>query len=120
MLICFGTQTPEAFGRLLGLGFFSDNFLVWLNGYNKAIFASQHLWTLSYEFQIHLIIPLLFLLYRSVGPNRFLCFLGALWVAACGARLAFILVGAKHPVIWVTPFLRPDSTFVGLALGLGL
>jgi peptidoglycan/LPS O-acetylase OafA/YrhL len=46
--------------------------------------------------------------------------LGALWVAACGARLAFILVGAKHPVIWVTPFLRPESTFVGLALGIGL
>ena len=99
MLICFGFRLPQAFGRLLGLAFFSDNFLSWLDGYNKAIVASAHLWTLSYEFQIYLIIPLLFLLYRAIGANSFLFLLGALWVAACGARLAFILIGAKHPVV---------------------
>ena len=119
MLICFGPITPSALGRLLGIAFFSDNFLVWLNGYNKEIFATQHLWTLSYEFQIYLIIPLLFLLFRAIGPTRFLYALGVLWIAALGARLAFILVGVRHSVIWVTPFLRPESTFIGLVLGLG-
>jgi peptidoglycan/LPS O-acetylase OafA/YrhL len=80
---------------------------------------SPHLWTLSYEFQIYLVIPLAFLVYQVLGTKKFVWLLAALWVVALGARLAFVLLQIKHPAIWVTPFLRPESTLLGMVIALG-
>jgi peptidoglycan/LPS O-acetylase OafA/YrhL len=99
--------------------FFTDNFLSWW-GYDTQVPFSPHLWTLSYEFQIYLVIPLAFLLYQALGTKRFLLLLGALWFVALGARLAFVLLNVKHPAIWVTPFLRPESTLLGMVIALGV
>jgi peptidoglycan/LPS O-acetylase OafA/YrhL len=118
MLLWSVGDTYTLFGRLAGIWFFSDNFLAWLNGFNP-IFASSHLWTLSFEFQVYAVIPIAFLIYRS-APERFGAFLLAIWVVALGARLAFLLVGAHHPIIWMTPFLHPETILGGMALGAGL
>ena len=119
MLLWSGDGGTVPVGRLLGIAVLSDNILSSIWGYN-TIFASAHLWTLSYEFQIYLVIPLSFLIYKAMGQRGFLWLLVALWIVAVGARLSFILVGAKHPVFWVTPFLRPESTLLGIALAIGL
>jgi peptidoglycan/LPS O-acetylase OafA/YrhL len=119
MLLTFGPLTIMGISRLLGLATFTDNFQIWLWGYSPISY-SGHLWTLSYEFQLYLIIPLAFLLYRALGATRFIYMLGAFWTIACGARLAVIMGGSQHPVIWVTPFLRPESTLVGIMLALGV
>ncbi|MBZ0228987.1 MAG: acyltransferase [Bauldia sp.] len=120
MLVIWGAGRPHAFARLLGLASFNDNFMVWLLGYNTSIPFSAHLWTLSYEFQIYLLIPPAFLLYRAIGFRNFMIVLVCVFAVCFAARGAFILAGAKHPIIWVTPFLRPESTLIGIALSLGL
>jgi len=118
MIVAFGWR-DGFLARLLGIVFFSDNFLIWLSGYDPIAY-SAHLWTLSYEFQIYFLIPLAFVLYRSAGRAQFLVALACLLAVALGARLAFILSGVQHPLIWVTPFLRPESTLLGFALAVGL
>jgi peptidoglycan/LPS O-acetylase OafA/YrhL len=118
MLIWQTPITGETVGRLLGIAFFSDNFLSWTKGYSP-IWATGQLWTLSYEFQIYLVIPIAVLLYKSMGPRAFAWLLLGIWGVCEGARLAFILSG-QGSAIWVTPFLRPESTLIGIALSLGL
>jgi peptidoglycan/LPS O-acetylase OafA/YrhL len=120
MMIYFGKDGPYAIGRLLGLATLTDNFATAIVGYNTAIPFSGHLWTLSYELQIYLLIPPAFLAYKVLGRDRFLLLLAGVWVASFAARGAFILMETKHPVIWVTPFLRPESTLAGIAIALGI
>ena len=35
-------------------------------------------------------------------------------------RYIFVQFSAPHPIIWVTPFLHPETTLLGMALGLGV
>jgi peptidoglycan/LPS O-acetylase OafA/YrhL len=117
MLLVYGAQDwTAAVARLVGLALFADNFLSWVDGYNKAIPFSPHLWTLSFELQVYLLIPAAFMAWKRMGKRKFLLLLGAVLVAAIALRSTFSIVGAKHPVVWVTPFLRPDSVIMGLAL----
>jgi peptidoglycan/LPS O-acetylase OafA/YrhL len=76
------------------------------------------LWTLSFEFQVYAMLPLAFLAYQRFGTRRFVLLLGALSLAGLCLRGLFVLVAAPHPVIWVTPFLRPDSVLLGIIIAL--
>jgi peptidoglycan/LPS O-acetylase OafA/YrhL len=118
VLLMFLTDqfTAPAFGQLFALAFFVDNFLAWVYGYNTAIPLTAHLWTLSFEFQIYLMLPAAFLLFALKGTRTFLISLGIVLCVALGARVAFVLSNVGHPVIWVTPFFRPESVLAGLAL----
>ena len=108
----------DAVGRFLGFAGLFDNLLVWLKGYSDIPFT-QHLWTIAYEFQIYLCMPAAYYAFVKWGRTRFLYALLAVWGVAVLARLAFVLLGTVDP-IWVTPFLRPESTLVGIALSVGL
>ena len=108
----------DAAGRFLGFAGLFDNFLVWVKGYSDLPFT-PHLWTIAYEFQIYLCIPAAYCAYVKWGRTRFLYALLAVWVIAGLARLAFVLLDAAGPV-WVTPFLRPESTLIGIALSVGV
>lgn len=117
MLLIYGTKDwTAALTRFAGLAMFSDNFIAWFAGYNGAIPSSAHLWTLSFEFQVYMAIPAAFLTWKAIGSRAFLILLGSILLFAIALRTVFSVAGAKHPIVWVTPFLRPDSVILGLAL----
>ncbi len=117
MILIFGQGTSIEWSCWLGLAAFVDNFQAWFDGYSQIPF-SIHLWTLSFEYQLYLIFPFVFLAYRSLGAERFGWMLLGVWAIALVARAAFILAGARHPIIWVTPFLRPETTLLGILLAI--
>ena len=118
MFIIFSPENLNSIFRLAGLALLADNFVIWVWGYNLVIPFSAHLWTLSYEFQIYLIIPIAYLVYRRFGASKFLIILCLVWLICLTARAICVAIGVKHPVIWVTPFLRPESTLLGISLGM--
>ena len=113
MLVIYGSMTPMMIGRTLALLSWTDNFAVWVKGYSAVPFTG-HLWTLAYEFQIYLVLPVAFLLSRTT--KRFWLVLIGIWLIAEVARAALLLLGVSYLPIWVTPFLRPESTLLGIAL----
>jgi peptidoglycan/LPS O-acetylase OafA/YrhL len=120
MFIIFSPENSNSIFRLVGLALLADNLVIWVRGYNTVIPFAAHLWTLSYEFQIYLIIPIAYLIYRRCGASKFLIILCLVWLICLIARAICVAIGVKHPVIWVTPFLRPESTLLGIAISLGI
>jgi len=120
MFLIYSRMDAPAVGRLLGVALFSDNLISWFKQYNHIIPFSGHLWTLSFEFQVYLTIPLAFIALKRFGTPRFLQGIAALALFGLLLRLSFSLLKAPHPIIWVTPFLRPDSILLGILLALGV
>lgn len=116
MLILFGPTSPDWPLRLAGTVLFFDNILSWFYGYNGAVIATAHLWTLSFEFQFYILLPLIVFAHTAVGKWRFLAAGLLLCLVSTLARLALYLSDVGHPVVYVTPFLRPESIFAGIAL----
>ena len=116
--VMLATQTfsREAMAQIVGIATFVDNFAVWLRGYKVPIPFTAHLWTLSFEFQIYAVIPLAFLIYKYVGERAFFKLLACVWLACIGARLILLLMGAPYLIVWVTPFLRPESVLAGIVV----
>lgn len=116
MLLWFGSPDQLGWLRLAALALFADNAVIWFKGYNTSIPNTAHLWTLSFEFQIYLIIPFVFLAYRRYGKTTFLAGLVAVFLYGILARMTVYGLGAKHPLVWVTPFFRPENVLAGMAL----
>lgn len=106
----------HALVRFLGLVTFTDNLFTAVEGYAGALRWGAHLWTISFEFQVYLAIPALFLLYSRIGRERFLIALGAILLGAILLRSGAALMSARHPFVWVLPILRPDSIIAGITL----
>jgi len=77
---------------------------------------TSHLWTLSFEFQVYLVLPLFFYACERLGPNRGLVFLGVVWLVCVALRAMHIQ--SPHPTIYFNPILRPDSVLLGMVLAL--
>jgi peptidoglycan/LPS O-acetylase OafA/YrhL len=118
MLVFYGT-TDAGLLRLAGLALFADNAIAWFNGYNVAIPHSAHLWTLSFEFQVYFFIPVAFIALRRMEAKYFVASLAAVFALCWSLRMLFMGLGAPHPIVWVTPFLHPDSVLFGILLSLG-
>jgi len=109
--------------RIRGAFFFYDNVLTSMTAsYNVDINDSSHLWTLSYEEQVYLGTP--FLAWMTIaayrrGRERWVALLFVL-IPGLGILLRFYLVGlgARHPSIWVIPFLRSETIFAGFLLAM--
>jgi peptidoglycan/LPS O-acetylase OafA/YrhL len=113
-------EARELLPRLIGLALFVDNFMMWVNGFNPLVNAA-HLWTLSFEEQVYIVIPGVFAIVMRVGRRRFLLVAMAGLGCAAVLRAAFImLLPQSHMVVWPTPFLRPEAVVLGALLGLGL
>ena len=116
MLLIYGSRDGLGYLRLAGLGLFLDNAITWFKGYNVSIPFSTHLWTLSYEFQFYLFLPFIFLACKRYGNRAFLAGVLVFFAYCFVARMVVYAVGARHPLIWVTPFLRPESILIGMSL----
>lgn len=116
MLLIYGTGNGLGYLRLAGLGLFLDNVVTWVKGYNVSIPFSAHLWTLSYEFQFYLFLPFIFLACKRYGNRAFLSGVLVFFAYCFVARMIVYALGAPHPLIWVTPFLRPESILIGMSL----
>ncbi len=117
MIIWTGFYTKEALLRLLGLLAGIDNLVTAVAGYSPVPYSPQ-LWTLSFEFQIYLVIPFAFMAYRKYGSRRFLIGAAAFWGVCTLSRIAAVLCGAGYLSAWVLPFLRPDSVLLGMLLSI--
>ena len=118
MFALFTGWEPKYYTDVTSNIFGVENFVVWIRGYSTLPY-SPHLWSLSYEAQMYVVIPLAFLIYRASGQKFFFRVLIGIWVASLGARATFLFAAPEaRGIIWVTPFLRPDSTLVGITLAL--
>ena len=104
--------------RLVGELLFVDNFMSSF-GAVDPIWITGHLWTLSFEEQVYLLIPVLFWSARRLGVARAAWAALAIALLATSARGLMVSQGADHHPIFVIPFLRPEPILVGALLGLG-
>lgn len=106
--------------RGLGMLTFTDNFMTARWGYNNAILYVNHLWTISYEEQVYLLIPwVLLFLYRQKPATAGWLLLGA-GLLGMFIRAWMIYRQIGHPDIWVLPFTHFDSVLGGIVIGLGI
>lgn len=105
-------------GHYLQLATGATNLRVAAAGYATTIPYADHLWTLSFELQIYLVMPFLFLLHKNISAAKFLCVLLGIWFVAMAMRALAVSLDATHPLIWVTPVLRPESILVGIILAI--
>jgi peptidoglycan/LPS O-acetylase OafA/YrhL len=117
MIIWTGAYTKDAIFRLVGLMAGADNLVTAFDGYSPIPFSPQ-LWTLSFEFQIYLVIPFAFLAYQKYGTRRFLIGAAIVWGLCTLLRIAAVLSGVGYLPAWVLPFLRPDSVLLGMLLSI--
>ncbi len=121
-ILCFfmfmqGTPA-NLLARITGLFTFTDNIVTAIYGYSILPF-SAHLWTISYEEQFYLFVPLLILfLVRSSLKKRFVFFVGA-FIALNLIRLTMIWIKVPHPAIWVLPVSHFESIIMGIVIGFG-
>jgi len=106
------------FWRGLGLVTFTDNILASYEGYNP-IDWSAHLWTISYEEQFYLVIPLLLLFLFKSSRSRIIASLLAVSLLLTLTRALFIRLAIPHPAIWVLPVTHFESIILGIVVGLG-
>ncbi|MEI9422474.1 acyltransferase [Mesorhizobium sp. Cs1299R1N1] len=120
MLLAYGPQNPAAYGWLLGLVSFVGNYIAWFPDNWSSIRYTAQLWSLPYEFQIYLLLPLLFLLYLSVGRHALATGLLCVLPLCLLGRVAFALSGVATQAVYMTPLLRSESTIVGILVAMGL
>lgn len=105
--------------RVIGLFAFSDNIMAAIHGYNIFPY-SAHLWTIAYEEQFYILIPILILyLVRKSFKIKLIFFITVL-VSFNIIRLIMITNNVNHPAIWVLPVTHFESTVLGMVIGFGM
>ena len=104
--------------RIIGLFTFSDNIFTAIYGYNKMPYIS-HLWTITYEEQFYIFIPLLILILIRSSKRKRIIILVSFVVLFNLTRLYMIITEIHHPAIWVLPVTHFESIVLGLVLGFG-
>ena len=112
-------QLPLQWGRFLGLLTFTDNIVSAFAGYNPILY-SAHLWTIAYEEQFYVIIPVALKKLFSYTPFKKMIILVVVFLSGMVCRSILIYFSAPHPAIWVLPISHFDSSLTGLMVGLGM
>lgn len=118
MMWWIGKGTADEWLRILGLILSIDNVIHAFHLAGTGIPLTEHLWSLSYEFQTYLILPAIFLVSTRVQSRTMIALL--LGAAAYGGLARFVVseLGAEHPVVYALPFFRPESIVAGLLLAI--
>ncbi|MDR7220368.1 acyltransferase [Aminobacter aminovorans] len=119
MLILYGEFGQAAYAWVLSLASFVGNYVYWFPE-KAAVPHTGHLWSLSYEFQVYLVLPLLFLARQAAGNRAFVASLLIIVVICLIGRSAFTLSGMSFQMAYMTPILRPESVVAGIFLALGV
>lgn len=107
----------DAFGWFLAHVTFTQNLAASIHSYSPFPFAA-HLWTIALEEQAYLLMPLFIGAYlRKADPRWLTKALIAAVIFFVMMRLSVVLLGRKHPYVWVSP-LRADTFLFGIFMGL--
>lgn len=104
--------------RIVGLFSFSDNLITAVEGYNP-IFFTPHLWTISYEEQFYIFIPIIIFLAIKSKLKIQLFSLVFIFVIFNGIRFYLLTESISHPAIWVLPITHFESIILGIVIGFG-
>lgn len=117
-----GKDVAEVTGRTIGHLFLLDNFFTAFAGQYNPLSFTQHLWTVAFEEQVYLFIPLLFAAIVWLRRSKPLFALAAVGVVASQPllRWALTLFHDDETTVWVIPFLHADTIIAGLLLGAGV
>jgi peptidoglycan/LPS O-acetylase OafA/YrhL len=104
--------------RVAGLLTFTDNIMTAIAGYNP-ISITSHLWTIGYEEQFYVFIPIvIFMLVRSSVRVRYIFFVTVCLLFAA-IRWIMIVKDIPHPAVWVLPVTHFESMVLGVVVGFG-
>jgi peptidoglycan/LPS O-acetylase OafA/YrhL len=104
--------------RIIGLFTFSDNIMTAIYGYNPMPYVA-HLWTITYEEQFYIFIPIIILLLVRSSVKTKLISLTTVFILFNVIRFALIANKVPHPAIWVLPITHFESIVLGIAIGFG-
>jgi len=104
--------------RIIGLFTFSDNIMTAIYGYNPMPYVA-HLWTITYEEQFYIFIPIIILLLVRSSVKTKLISLISVFILFNVIRFALIANKVPHPAIWVLPITHFESIVLGIAIGFG-
>jgi peptidoglycan/LPS O-acetylase OafA/YrhL len=108
---------PADYGvRLVGLLTFTDNIVAGLLHNFNSIPFTGHLWTIAFEEQFYLLLPLLlrgWLANREKARRNIV----KIWVGFVVVRILAVSLHAPHPMIWTSVF-SGDPILIGILLAL--
>ncbi len=104
--------------RIFGLFSFSDNIFAAFYGYNPLPYV-PHLWTIAFEEQFYVVIPLIILLLLHFTKKTKTFALVATVIVFTLARTIMIAEEIPEPAIWVLPITHFDSMVIGIVIGFG-
>ena len=102
--------------RIIGLFTFTDNIMSALYGYNTLPYTA-HLWTISYEEQFYVFIPIIiFLLVRTTLKKKLISLI-SIFLLFNFFRFFMIGNNVPHPAIWILPVTHFESILLGIVIG---
>jgi peptidoglycan/LPS O-acetylase OafA/YrhL len=110
---------PTNFKRVAGLFLLVDNFISMRNAWNATPYA-VHLWTISFEMQVYLIVPLAYLVLRRTSTRAILLIFVTLVLISLPLRLVIMERGYKFHAIYMMHFLRPEAILTGTIIALAV
>lgn len=117
--IAMGSFDISSISRLIGSATFTDNIQAAFKGFNGAIPFISHLWTISLEEQYYFFLPFIIPILYRYKPKIALGIGGIVLIAFFLGRILSVILGMKHPFIWVLP-IQADAFIFGTIYGLGI
>ncbi len=104
--------------RIIGLFTFSDNIMTALYGYNPLPYLA-HLWSITYEEQFYLFIPIVILSLVQSSHRKKITFLISIYLLFSAIRFSLITIKLSNQAIWVLPVTHFESILFGIIIGFG-
>lgn len=117
LLLSRGHLHRDVVVRLGGLFTFSDNIVTVFHGYNEVIPYVSHLWTISFEEQFYLIVPMLILWLVKISFRAKIYFFVSILVLLTVFRLFLIQHTDNYLIFWVLPITHFESILFGIVIG---